>query len=94
MNKTGSFHIDKRDLQSVKDDPLSKVVFLEGAFEHAIISVLFQIPFEYGMNGPTGLKYEALKDYCRWFDLKPLSKFVPILLRLGSYYASILSAKK
>ena len=52
------------------------------------------------MNGATGLKYEALKDFVKSASpegYKPdyiAKEFVPLLLSLGSFYCSELSLNR
>lgn len=89
----GELDVDDRDKNSIKNDPHSKVIFLEDEELVKIANVFLQIPFEYGgMGGIVGKKYEAVKDFLKWndFDVKV---WTPIILNMGNVWASE-SAKK
>jgi len=43
-----------------------------------LLNIFSNTPFEYGTNGVTGLKYQALKDQISWSGLSP-RKYVNIL---------------
>ena len=55
---------------------------------------------DYGFNGVTGLKYEALKDFVKWNTPQGYSvdatqkEYVPLILNLGRYYCNSLTANQ
>lgn len=84
----------------LKNNPDSSIVFLEDYWSIAIVDIILRCPLDYGFNGATGLKYEALKDFVKWASpdgYKPdyiAKEFVPLLLSLGSFYCSELSLNR
>lgn len=61
---------------------LSKVVFLQDDELRKVANVFLNIPFEYGVNGAVGKKYEAIKDYLKWNSLK-VEVWTPIVVNMG-----------
>ena len=43
------------------------------------------MPFEYGANGATGKKYEAVKDFLKWNNIS-VKEWTPIVLHMGSVW--------
>ena len=83
--------------KAIKDNPDSSVIFLDDNWSIAIVDIILRCPLDYGFNGATGLKYEALKDFIKWACPDGYSKdhiqkeFIPLILSLGSFYCSQLS---
>lgn len=72
--------------------PESKIVILKD-YELIVLSRVFtQIPFEYGMAGIVGKKYEAVKDYLRWNDLD-VKYWTPVVVNMGMVWAAALADK-
>lgn len=72
-------------------------MFIKDNWSKAIVHLILSCPLEYGMNGATGLKYEALKDFVKWntpqgYSVEETQKeYVPLLLNLGRYYCNSLT---
>lgn len=79
------------------NEPDSKIIFLDDR-EQVFIYIATSCPFEGGLNGATGYRYDAIKDYIRWnsdytIDVDEIYKaHIPTFLQLGTYLASELKS--
>lgn len=96
----GERSLTNKEKRAIKDNPDSTIIFLEDDWSISIIDIVLRCPLEYGMNGATGLKYEALKDFVRWSSPCEYKKdhiereFIPLILNLGSFYSSELNSNR
>lgn len=82
-----NFHLNNED---------SNIVFLED-HERVFIHIAYTCPFEYSMNGATGFRYDAIKDFLRWnsdatYDPDEIHKeHLETFLQLGRFLAKELA---
>lgn len=75
------------------------IVFLED-HERVFIHIALICPFEYGINGATGFRYDALKDFMSWNcdpDYEPdeiYKEHTNTFLQLGTFLASELRTNR
>lgn len=88
----GEAHLDDEEKEILSQNEDSRIVFLNDD-EKVFITIVFSCPLEHGLNGVTGLKYEALKDFIKWnyneeCNLEEITKVhLPYLLELGKVLA-------
>lgn len=86
--------------KAIRDNPDSSIVFLDDNWSISVVDIVLRCPVDYGMNGATGLKYEALKDFVRWACPDGYKKdhiereFIPLILSLGSFYCNELNSNR
>jgi len=79
----GEMKLDAEQRKSVRKNQKSRIVFFDDEPELLELTRVFlQIPFEYGMMGAVGKKYEAIKDYLSWHGFI-LKKSVPVVEQMG-----------
>ena len=84
------FHLENED---------SNIVFLDD-YERVFIHIATTCPFEYGMNGATGFRYDAIKDYMSWNSDDTHApneihkEHINTFLQLGTFLASELRTNR
>ncbi len=93
----GELHLDEDMKISLQNNEDSNIIFLKnGELAQRLVMLVKMIPLEYGFSGVVGLKYNAVKDYVKWYSKngkKNQKEYVPILINLGQYYASEINKK-
>lgn len=95
----GENHLNEKEKKFHLENEDSAIVFLE---EHEIVFIHISTtcPFEYGINGAIGFRYDAIKDFLRWnsdtdYDPDEIYKeHIRTFLQLGTFLASELKPKK
>lgn len=98
MRKVGEQHLTDKMRDFHLNNADSTIVFLKED-ERVFIHIASLCPFEIGINGATGFRYDAIKDFIRWngnSDYEPdelYKEHISTFLQLGIFMSTELKPK-